>query len=169
LLKVLRKIDLQVIDFVNKHRNVFLDDFMLFVTRLGNMGLIWLLIAIILLSNKIYHYYGTELLEAIVIGAIICNLVLKPIFERIRPYDRYPNLTRILPRLNDYSFPSGHTLASFSSATILFQINSVVGILSFSLAFLIAYSRLYLNVHYFTDVFFGMIIGILVSLSIIIF
>lgn len=169
MLDLFKKMDLKVINFVNNHRNVFLDHFMLYITRLGNMGSIWLLISIILLSNKTYHYYGIELLESIVIGSIICNLILKPIFERIRPYDRYPELIRIVPKLNDFSFPSGHTLASFSSATILFQVNLLLGILSLIIANLIAYSRLYLNVHYFTDVLFGIIIGVIISMLIIIF
>lgn len=165
-MKFLRRFDLKVIEIVNKHRSILMNDIMLFVTRCGNMGLIWLLISCILLSNTKYHYYGTEMLESIVIGAIICNLVIKPIFERKRPYKRYPNLERKI-ELKDYSFPSGHTLASFSSATILFQISIEVGIASLLLAILIAYSRLYLNVHYFTDVLCGVVMGVIISLFII--
>ena len=167
MIKILKKVDKKVINIVNKYRSNILNEFMLFVTRLGDMALIWILTAIILLSINKYHMYGIELLESIAVGSIICNLVLKPIFERIRPYDKYPKLTKLID-LNDYSFPSGHTLAAFSSATVLLHINMIIGMPALILAILIAYSRLYLNVHYFTDVLFGMIIGIIVSLIIII-
>ena len=166
MIKILKKIDKKVIEIVNKNRNTFLDEIMLFASRLGNAGFIWIFIALILLSKDEYHFYGIEVLESMVVGSIICNLVLKPIFERTRPYDKYPKLTKLID-LNDYSFPSGHTLASFSSATVLLSMNLTIGILALLLASLIAYSRLYLNVHYFTDVFFGMILGIVISLFII--
>ena len=166
MIKTLKNIDKKVIKIVNKKRNSFLDEIMLFASRLGNAGLIWISIALILLSNDEYHSYGIEVLESMVVGSIICNLVLKPIFERARPYDKYPKLTKLID-LNDYSFPSGHTLASFTSATVLLSVNLTIGIPALLLAIIIAYSRLYLNVHYFTDVFFGMILGILISLFII--
>ena len=166
MIRFFKKIDKIVIKFVNKYRSNILNEFMLFISRLANMGLVWLLIAIILLSSDKYHIYGIELLEAIVVGSIICNLILKPIFERTRPYDKYPKLEKVLD-LSDYSFPSGHTFASFSSATVLLSMNLSIGIPALILASLIAYSRLYLNVHYFTDVFFGMILGVIVSLFII--
>lgn len=168
MIKMLKIIDKNVIAFANKYRNDIMDDMMLFITRLGNMGLVWIFISILLLSTETYHYYGIQMLEAITIGAVICNLILKPIFERIRPYDKYPKLTKLID-LNDYSFPSGHTIASFSSATILLQVNLTTGILALLLAILIAYSRIYLNVHYFTDVFFGIVLGVIISLFIIIF
>lgn len=166
MIKFFKKIDKKVIKIVNKKRNNILDEIMLFVSRLGNAALIWLFMALLLLSSNEYHFYGIEVLESIIVGAIICNLVLKPIFERTRPYDKYPKLTKLID-LNDYSFPSGHTLASFSSATVLLSMNLTIGIPALLLAILIAYSRLYLNVHYFTDVFFGMILGIVISLLII--
>ena len=153
----------------NNIRCDFLTPIMEFVSLICEYGILWIVTGLIMLCMKRTRKCGIIVLTALLLSLIVNNAILKNLIMRVRPYDIMNELAYLGIKPNDYSFPSGHTLASFSSATILFQINSVVGILSFSLAFLIAYSRLYLNVHYFTDVFFGMIIGILVSLSIIIF
>ena len=87
---------------------------------------------------------------------------MKPLIARTRPFDAN-NLKDILliKAPKDYSFPSGHTMASFAAATVLIYMNRKVGIVAMVLAVLIAFSRLYLYVHYPSDVFAGMIFGIL--------
>ena len=102
---------------------------------------------------------------ALLTGLLVCNVVMKPLFARMRPYD-YQLLfhDRVIPLLieaeKDFSFPSGHTIASFEAATALFLRHKKLGIPALILAGLIAFSRLYLYVHYPTDVLTSVILGI---------
>ena len=98
-------------------------------------------------------------------GLIVCNLILKPACARIRPYDyQLAHYGKVIPLLidamHDYSFPSGHTMGSFEAATALALSNKKLGIPALILASLIAFSRLYLYVHYPTDVLFSIVTGI---------
>ena len=100
---------------------------------------------------------------ALILGLIVCNMILKPWVARIRPYDLQEQLGNIIPllieRQHDFSFPSGHTIASFEAATVLMLHNKKLGIPALILACLIAFSRLYLYVHYPTDVITSVILG----------
>ena len=97
---------------------------------------------------------------ALVLGLLIGNLTLKPLIARIRPYDANPDVTLLIDRLSDYSFPSGHTLASFEAAAVLLLQYRAKAIPALVLALLIAFSRLYLYVHYPTDVLAGALLGV---------
>ena len=92
---------------------------------------------------------------------ICCNLVLKPLVARIRPCDVNTAVQLLVARPDDFSFPSGHTGASFAAVTALYASRSRLWILSLILAVLIAFSRLYLYVHYPSDVLAGVVIGIM--------
>jgi len=104
---------------------------------------------------------------ALLLGLILGNGVLKNVVGRLRPYDLDPTL---IPRLaaehlpSDLSFPSGHTLASFEAATVLFLYHRKSGIAALFLAALIAFSRLYLLVHFPSDVLFGALLGVGIAL-----
>ena len=101
------------------------------------------------------------------IGLILCliigNGILKPLIARTRPYDLEINSNKQIQieKPNDYSFPSGHTLAAFTSAVIILLYNKKIGIFALILATLMAFSRLYFYVHFPTDVLGGIILGIL--------
>jgi len=102
---------------------------------------------------------------ALLMGLLICNITLKPLVARIRPYDYVlehygRNISLLVSTPHDFSFPSGHTLASFEGATALLIHNKKLGIPAMVLACLIAFSRLYLYVHYPTDVIFSVFLGI---------
>ena len=102
---------------------------------------------------------------ALLMGVLVCNVTMKPLFARIRPYDyQLEHFGRTIQLLvatpHDFSFPSGHTLASFEAATVLLINNRKLGIPAMILAVLIAFSRLYLYVHYPTDVIFSVFMGI---------
>lgn len=158
--------DLPILDWIaaNLHCD-FLDAVMPPITKLANAGIFWILLAVLMLAIPKHRRTGLAIGIALIMGLIVCNLTMKPIFARIRPYDyQLENFNRIIPLLinapHDFSFPSGHTLASFEAATALTLGNKKLGIPALILACLIAFSRLYLYVHYPTDVLFSVGMGI---------
>ena len=105
---------------------------------------------------------------ALLLGVLICNVTMKPLIARVRPYDfqlehfqKY--IVLLVETPNDYSFPSGHTIASFEAATVLLVKNKKLGIPAMILAVLIAFSRMYLYVHYPTDVLASVVLGIIMA------
>ena len=90
--------------------------------------------------------------------------MLKPLVARVRPYDVTGFEQLLIGKLSDYSFPSGHTLASFASATVLVAMNRKWGIAALIMATLISFSRMYLYVHFPTDVLAGFVIGVMIAL-----
>jgi undecaprenyl-diphosphatase len=156
------------ITLLDKIRDVFsspfLDKVMPIITRLGDDGIFWIILAIIFLCFRKTRKMGFSSALAMLIGLIVVNVVLKNAVGRIRPYEVNPSVTLLVERLSDYSFPSGHTAVSFEAATAIFIRNKKLGIPSLILATLIAFSRLYLYVHYPTDVLAGFVIGVAIAI-----
>ena len=147
----------------------FLDFLMPRVTALGDAGIIWILAAIVLVLIPKCRKVGITMGVALVLGLLIVNCGLKPLVARIRPYDYLfqttgENFKLLIAAQSDFSFPSGHTLASFESATVLLAYNRKAGIAAFVLATVIALSRIYLFVHYPSDVLFSVVLGIGIGL-----
>ena len=143
----------------------FLDAVMPVITLLGDAGIFWIAIAVVLLFFPKTRKMGLGMGAALLMGLVICNLMLKPMIARIRPYDyqlEYFGVTikLLIDAQHDFSFPSGHTIASFEAATVILLHNKKFGIPAMVLACLIAFSRLYLYVHYPTDVIASVILGI---------
>lgn len=137
------------------------------VTFLGDAGWFWILTAVTLLLIKKTRTAGFLSLCSLGTGAVITNVLLKNLVARPRPYDVLEGLIPLVPRLSDYSFPSGHTCASFACALILYRmLPGKKGIIFLILAFLIGLSRLYVGVHYPTDVLGGALVGILSSVMV---
>ena len=112
---------------------------------------------------------GTGTGYALSMGLLVCNIILKPGVARIRPYDfqmEYfaKEIQLIAGGMHDFSFPSGHTIACFEACTALMLGNKKFGIPATVLAILVAFSRLYLYVHYPTDVIASIILGTLFAL-----
>lgn len=137
----------------------FLDRLMPLITSLANYGIFWILLAVVLLLFKRTRKIGLSMGIALILGLIVGNLILKPLTARIRPYDFDPSILLLIPPEHEYSFPSGHTLASFEGAVTIFMYNRKFGTAALILAALIAFSRLYLMVHYPLDVFAGAVLG----------
>ena len=138
------------------------------VTMFGDGGIFWIAIAVILFLIPKTRRTGLGMALALTMGLLICNITLKPLVARIRPYDLQAELGVVVPLLNgamhDFSFPSGHTIASFEGAVVLMRNNKRMGIPALILACAIAFSRLYLYVHYPTDVIASIILGTLFAL-----
>jgi len=137
----------------------FLDWFMPLVTSLANSGIFWILLAVILLCFRKTRHIGVTMAIALILGLLVGNLTLKPLTARIRPYDFDPSIVLLIPPEHEFSFPSGHTLASFEGAVSIFLYHRKSGIAALLLAALIAFSRLYLMVHYPVDVIVGAVLG----------
>lgn len=160
------KFDLPVLDWIAENlRCPFLDVVMPLVTKLGDAGIFWIAVAVALLIFPKTRKIGLSMGAALLIGLVVCNLTLKPLLARIRPYDYQlehfgKTITLLVAAPHDFSFPSGHTLASFEAAIALTVYNRKWGIPAMVLAAVIAFSRLYLYVHYPTDVLFSMAISV---------
>ena len=158
--------DLPILDWIAEHIHcAFLDTVMPLITMLGDAGIFWIALAVLLLFFPKYRKIGLGMGAALLMGVLVCNVTMKPLFARIRPYEyQLEHFGRTIQLLvatpHDFSFPSGHTLASFEAATVLLIHNRKMGIPAMILAVLIAFSRLYLYVHYPTDVLFSVFMGI---------
>ena len=157
------------IDFLNavQHllRNEFLDVIMPFISALGNAGIFWILLTLVLLIIPKTRKTGLASAIALLIMLVTGNMIMKPLVARLRPFTVNTAIELLIPPPLDFSFPSGHTFASFASATAIMKNNRRFGIPALILAACIAFSRLYLYVHYPTDVFFGLIFGVLAGLA----
>ena len=134
------------------------------ITVLGDAGIFWIAVSAIFLFIPKYRKVGLGMGIAMAMGLLICNLWLKPWIGRLRPFDyQLQCYNRLIPLLieapTDYSFPSGHTIASFEAATVLMIRHKKWGIMAMVLAGLSAFSRLYLYVHYPTDVLSSIVLG----------
>jgi undecaprenyl-diphosphatase len=134
------------------------------VSDLGNDGLIWLLIIAGLLVFKKTRMTGLVALLSLGICFIINNELIKNLVARPRPFDLITQLKVLIARPTDFSFPSGHTASSFASAGAFYYYGDKRwGILALIFAGVIGFSRLYLGVHYPSDVICGAIIGLIIS------
>ena len=141
----------------------FLDVAMPIITMLGNAGAIWIIAAIALLCSKKYRVYGIVLLGCLAAGALIGNGFLKNFVMRPRPCWLDESVAMLIATPGDYSFPSGHTMASVIGATILTAANRKFGLIAIPLAVLIAFSRMYLYVHFPSDILGGLVLGLAIS------
>lgn len=169
--------DLPILEWIQAHlQSGFMDTIWPIITLFGDAGIFWMVWATLLLFIPKYRRTGLGMWFALAMGLLICNITLKPLVGRMRPYDfQIKELGKtwndllaggeLLVELpHDFSFPSGHTIASFEAATVLLLNSPAMGIPAMILAVLIAFSRLYLYVHYPSDVIFSIFTGILFAI-----
>lgn len=130
------------------------------ITALGDKGILWILIGVILLCTKKYRKEGLLLLLSLLASFLIGNIALKNIFQRERPCWIYPEVELLIENPRDFSFPSAHSMVGFAGAAALWLTNRKFGIAAYITAALIAFSRLYLFVHWPSDVLAGSVMGI---------
>lgn len=155
----------QILLFVQDHmRNTALTPMMKGITMLGDMGAVWILISIGLCLSKRWRKTGVTGMCAVGLSVMVNNVFVKHLVARARPFDVIQNLVPLITKPTDYSFPSGHTACSFAVAFLLFRkLPKKYGILCLILATLIGFSRIYLGVHYLSDVIAGAVSGIVLS------
>lgn len=147
-------------DFI---RLPFLNAIMVFFSTIGNLGLLWIALGLVLLFPKSTRRGGFDLLVCLAIAYIINDLVIKELVARSRPYETIEELKILVSPLSSYSFPSGHSVSSFASAMALTLAFGKKGAWAYIPATLIAFSRCYVGVHYPSDVLAGMIVGTLIA------
>ena len=150
----------QLLDWIqNALRADWLDGIMVSVSTLGDAGAVWIVLALVLLCFRKTRSAGLTVAAALVLDLVVCNGVLKPLFGRVRPCVVNPAVELLVACPTDASFPSGHTAASFAAAGALRAAGSRMWLPSLVLAVLIAFSRLYLYVHWPSDVLVGAVLG----------
>ena len=141
-------------------KNDFLDSFMANITALGNGGMLWILITIVMLIFKKTRQTGLVMAAAMLCCFIFGNVILKNVIGRPRPYVVDPNIVLLVkPSLESGSFPSGHTMNAFSATFVLILRQEKFYGLALALAIIIAFSRIYLMMHFPTDVLGGIVIA----------
>lgn len=147
-------------------RTDWLTPVMLFITKLGNIGFIWVTMSLLMLCFRKTRPVGAAGLLAAFFSLCLNNVILKHAFSRTRPYEVVEGLSLLTKKATDFSFPSGHAGSSFAAATAIFCMSrNKGGAAALLLAVLIAFSRLYIGIHYPTDVIAGAATGILCGLA----
>lgn len=165
LTEIIAPIDLEILHIIQEtFASPAVDAAMAAITRLGDGGFLWFAIAAALLFTKRFKAYGIAVIAAVALDYLLGDIVIKNIVERMRPFLVDPDLaTALIPLPDSYSFPSGHTGSSFAAAIVLAAMplrHRILKALPIIAAALIGFSRLYLCVHFPTDVLIGMALGI---------
>lgn len=165
MLESLLTLDGNILLFIqNFIRNPILNPIVIFITSLGNGGLIWIFATIVLLIPKKTRKIGCISALALLGSLIINNNLIKNLVARPRPFTALSDLRILIPEPGEFSFPSGHTSSSFAAAAVFYRhLPKKLGVPSIVLAGLIGLSRLYVGVHYPSDVLMGAVMGILLS------
>ncbi|MBE5952697.1 MAG: phosphatase PAP2 family protein [Lachnospiraceae bacterium] len=134
------------------------------ITRLGDGGCLWIVLAIVLLVLNKTRKVGAASALALIITFVTVNLGIKNAVARIRPYEVIDGLTNLVGKQSDFSFPSGHSAHAFAvGVVILIMMPKKIGVPIFAISILMAFSRLYVGVHYPTDVIAGVVLGTIIA------
>ena len=154
-----------IILWIQENLRGFMDPFWKIITHLGDDGILWIALGIILLCFKKTRPIGFTVLTSLLINFVIVNVTLKDLIARPRPFVTNELIKPLVGGVNKYtSFPSGHTSGSFSAMLALYRwVPKKIGIPAVILATLVALSRLYVGVHYPTDLLGGFVVAFMAS------
>ena len=154
--------ELAILDFIqNIFRSPLMDRIMVLFTTLGNEGIIYYILLVLLLINKKTRKLGVVLGISMLLNHILSNMTLKPLFARVRPFDVNTAVEIIIHKPSSFSFPSGHTAQAFTTAFAFYFSKSKYTKVMFIFACIMAFTRLYLYVHYPTDILGGIVCGLI--------
>lgn len=164
--EAIQTIDFSILDGIQTIRCPFLDFLMPLITMLGDNGIFWIAVSIALLFFRKYRTCGIASLGSLLTGVLIGNVLIKNLVMRDRPCWINETINMLIEIPLDYSFPSGHTTASFTAATVIFLHDKRLGIPAYIIAVAVAFSRMYLYVHFPTDILVGAILGTGIAIGI---
>ncbi len=166
MIEAITNLDLSIMLFVQEHfRSDVGNAILKVITHLGDDGYLWIAIGVLLLFWKKTRPIGFAVLVSLLINAIFTNITLKDLIARPRPFLVNPDLVPIIEKPSSFSFPSGHTSGSLTAALVLLKLTpKKYGVPAVVLASLIALSRVYVGVHYPTDILGGIVVAFVSSL-----
>lgn len=168
MVEFITSLDFGVLYWIQENlRCAFLDEISAFLSVTFDLGIFWLALALIFVAFRRTRAWGLAMLLSVIITFVVGELGLKNIFCRVRPCNIDFSVPLAVERPEAYSFPSGHTGSSFAAAGALFGFNKRIGITALVLAASIGLSRIYLFVHYPTDVLAGMLLGLSVAFGVV--
>lgn len=155
-----------IILWFNSIGSDILDRVMLSVTHMATAGIIWICLAIILFCvSKQYRKVALFMVVSLILAYFITDLIIKPMVCRIRPFEEL-GLEILVQKPTTSSFPSGHTASSFAAAAYIYFINRRYGTILLTFATIVGISRIYLLVHWPTDVIAGAIVGVVCAYAV---
>lgn len=157
----MNNIELAVLDAIQGIRFPALDIIMKYLTHLGDAGILFIILTLLLLSIKKTRLFGLVCATALIFDLLAVNIIIKPLVARARPFTFRPDLILLIKRPLEFSFPSGHTAISFAFAMAIGAYSRKYQLWAFVLSAVIAFSRMYLYVHYPSDILAGIVIGLL--------
>ena len=166
--ELIQQFDEQVLVWIAQHvRNGLLDPLMMFYTKLGDAGLLFIALGLVMLLFRSTRKAGLSALCAMIIGLVVVNFTIKPLFARPRPWLVIQGFVNLVEEKDPNSFPSGHTNAAFAFALALCMTapKRWMKITAVCLAVVMGLSRLYVGVHFPSDVLAGALIGSLCGLA----
>ncbi len=152
--------ELEILHVIQSWHTDWLSDVMIFVSTIGNQGLCWIVLSLVLVLIPRTRKCGLMMMAAMALTYLVGNVFLKNVIARPRPFYVDNSVALLIPSPSEYSFPSGHTMNGFAAATVLFFHYRKAGVAALLLAATIAFSRMYLFVHYPTDIIGGIIVGV---------
>lgn len=162
----IKSVDNKVLERVAYIQKPALNKIMITASRAGNLGIIWWTICIIFIMRPSWRMTGINFVVGLAIAHLMGEIIIKHLVKRVRPCHRLDDDEQLINRPRFYSFPSGHTTASFSVVGVaLLRCGPAAFIGILLLAALIGFSRIYLRVHYLTDVLVGMLLGFVCGLT----
>ncbi len=155
--------ELKILDWIQTNmQSDIMDGLMVKITTLGNAGFIWICVALLLIAIPKYRKDGYRLALGLIIGLILGIWLMKNAIARLRPCTINTMVNLLISRPSDYSFPSGHTIASFVSVFFLFKARKWMGWAALFPAIMIAFSRMYLYVHFPSDILGGIVFAYII-------
>ncbi len=166
MVESLINVDNNILIFLQEYvRNSILNALLIPFTLSNNAGIICILLVAIFIYFKNFRKVGILMGISLILEFVLTNLIIKNWVARIRPYEVIDGLTLLVGKAHDYSFPSGHTGSAFALAVVIFMVmERKYGIIALALASLMGFSRLYVGIHYPSDVLGGIVLGVITSI-----